>query len=133
MIEVGVVVAPDQSVIAWHEPPGAGAGILPDHRPLWDMIWENRERFAGVAHTHPWYGEAYPSYEDLTTFDAIEKALGRRCSWWVVTFSEVALIELGTAESSDLVIQTWTRTIITELPPWVDELRRRSGFVSHSI
>jgi hypothetical protein len=64
-------------------------GALPDNRGLWDILWDNRAILGGVAHTHPWSGSAGPSSTDVTTFAAVEKGLGMRLVWPVVTFSEV--------------------------------------------
>ncbi|APU89009.1 conserved hypothetical protein [Virus Rctr197k] len=92
MIEAGVVIDTDGKPIHWHLPPGRSGGSLPDSRELWTIIWENRDRISGFAHTHPWNGDAWPSGTDITTFEAIEAALGRELSWWVVTLDQVALI-----------------------------------------
>jgi hypothetical protein len=43
----------------------------------------------GVAHSHPWEGEAHPSGTDVSTFRAIELGLGKRLLWPIVTLSEV--------------------------------------------
>jgi hypothetical protein len=75
--------------IYWHTPPDRTAGSIPDSRPLWDVLWENRTNLGGFIHTHPWWGEAYYSQEDVTTFAAIEDGLGQRLVWPVATFTEV--------------------------------------------
>jgi len=90
MIETALVFDLDGNVIHWHLPPGRSGGWIPDSRNLWDILWENRERLGGVAHTHPWNGSASPSGTDITTFAACEAALGRRLVWPIVTMSEVA-------------------------------------------
>ena len=70
----------------------------PDHRSdagtiLWEVLWDNREILGGVAHTHPWSGAAGPSGTDVTTFAAVEKGLGQKLVWPVVTFTEVGYFE----------------------------------------
>ena len=40
---------------------------------------------AGVAHSHPGGGIPTPSWEDLTTFAAVEDGLGQRLVWWIVS------------------------------------------------
>jgi len=54
-----------------------------------DFALENRENLGGIAHTHPWHGDSWPSGTDITTFAAVEAALGRRLVWPIVTLSEV--------------------------------------------
>lgn len=89
MMEVALVFDRDGKTIHWHLPPGRSGGFIPDTRDLWEVIWENRHRIGGVAHTHPWHGPAAPSGIDLGTFRAIELGLGIPLIWPIVTFSEV--------------------------------------------
>lgn len=84
-IEAGVVLDLKGEPLHWHLPPGRSVGGLPDSRRLWDVIWENRDNISGIAHSHPGKGKPGPSYEDVTTFSAIEAALGRRLDWWIVS------------------------------------------------
>ena len=86
-LEFGLVFDRDGKTIAWFG--GKSGGSIPDTRDLWEVLWENRDRLGGVAHTHPWHGEAWPSTTDVTTFRAVELGLGRELIWPVVTFSEV--------------------------------------------
>lgn len=88
MIEVALVVDHGGKTLRWHLPPGRSGGYVPDSHDLWEFIWTNRDHIGGVAHTHPWNGEAGPSHTDVTTFAAIEAALGRRLVWPVVTFTD---------------------------------------------
>jgi hypothetical protein len=60
---------------------------------LWELLWEHREQLGGVAHTHPWNGDAWFSQTDVTTFAAIEQGLGKRLIWPVVTFSTAQYFE----------------------------------------
>lgn len=123
MIEVGVVIGKDGSVLRWHEPPGRTGGSIPDSEDLWSFIWANRDRIEGYAHTHPWNGPAMPSYTDTSTFEAIERALGRRLLWWVVTFDDV--------KAFYALHESWGKGPYAETAddrprPWVEELRKRS-------
>lgn len=88
-METGLVFSRHGGVIHWHVPPDRSQGFLPDSRKLWDVLWAEREGLGGFAHTHPWHGAASPSSVDLTTFAAIEEALGQRLVWVIVTFTEV--------------------------------------------
>jgi hypothetical protein len=84
MIEVAMVFDIEGVALYWHEPPGCSAASIPDSSSLWHAIWENRKVLGGVAHTHPWSGNVYPSDTDLTTFAAIEAGLGKRLVWPIV-------------------------------------------------
>ena len=88
MIEAALVFDREGRTLFWHLPPGRSAGSIPDTQDLWEVLWENRDRLGGVAHTHPWEGDALPSQTDVTTFAAVEAGLGRRLQWWVVTFND---------------------------------------------
>ncbi len=88
-MEAGYVFDRRGLAIYWHLPDDRGPGSIPDSRPLWEVLWENRENLGGFAHTHPWKGEAWYSQEDVTTFAAVEEGLGQRLVWPVVTFTEV--------------------------------------------
>lgn len=88
-MEAGLVFDFHGGLIHWHLPADRSEGALPDSRPLWDVLWESREIIGGVAHTHPWNGVPTPSHTDVTTFAAVEKGLGRRLVWPIVTFTDV--------------------------------------------
>ncbi len=85
MREVGVVIDLEGAPLYWHVPPSRTAVTLPDSRALWDVLWEHRDRVAGFAHSHPGSGVPAPSHEDVTTFSALERGLGRRYDWWIAT------------------------------------------------
>ena len=87
-MESAVVFDLEGRVIYHHAPHGRSAVSIPDSRTLWDILWENRGNLGGVAHSHPWNGVAAPSQTDVTTFQAVEAALGKRLAWPIVTFSE---------------------------------------------
>jgi hypothetical protein len=89
MIETAMVFDNEGKVIHWHEPLGRSAGSIPDTRGLWEVLWENRERLGGVAHTHPWNGHPWPSTTDVTTFRACELGLGKLLLWPVVTLDNI--------------------------------------------
>jgi len=120
--EAGVVIDKDHKPIFWHLPDGRSWGVIPDSRTLWDVLWEHRERIQGVAHTHPFDGEPWPSNTDVTTFAAIEAALGRRLTWWIVTVQHFGKIEWVGPDRHDY--EVWS--LITAQPAWAHELRRRS-------
>jgi len=122
MREAGVVIDSDGAPIFWHSPENRSVVSLPDSRLLWDVLWEYRESVEGVAHSHPGGGIPGPSYEDVTTFAAVEAGLGRRLLWWIA--------------SSDAVVVLWwvgperlayAKVTLEEVPPWADELRRLSN------
>jgi len=88
-IETALVFDQEGKTIHWHLPPGRSNGYIPDTRSLWEVLWENRHRLGGVAHTHPWEGDTWFSGTDVTTFSAVERALGQRLQWPIVTFTSV--------------------------------------------
>jgi hypothetical protein len=122
VIEAGVVVDLDGAPLHWHLPPGRSGGSLPDSRELWEVIWANRERIAGIAHSHPGRGLPAPSHEDVTTFSAVELALGRRLSWWITSSDRVVVVTWSGPGSYDYVIES-----LDQEPGWVAELRRLSN------
>jgi hypothetical protein len=89
-VEAGVVINKSGTPIHWHIPPNRSGGALPDSRDLWDVLWENRFDLEGFAHSHPGGGIPGPSHTDITTFAAVEAALGLRLTWWIIS-SEAAV------------------------------------------
>lgn len=127
MMETALVFDLHGNTIHWHEPQGRSGGSLPDSRSLWDVLWENRERLGGVAHTHPWDGPAHPSGTDTTTFDAIERGLGKRLLWPVVTFTDVVYVVRNPLFGQGGVDHMWTRAGPLTIPiEGIEELRARS-------
>lgn len=119
--EVACIVDCDGNVLLWKN--GRTAAV-DDDAEFWHMLWENKHRIKIVAHTHPGRGIPIPSHEDVTTFAAVEAALGRRLEWWIVSADSVTKHTwFGNGEMSyeDINIEMDTP------PTWVDELRRRSG------
>ena len=124
MMETALVFDRNGKTICFHEPAGRSGGSIPDTRSLWDVLWENRANLGGVAHTHPWDGPAHPSHTDLTTFDAIERGLGQKLLWPVVTFTDVAYVESYLDHYSE---RQWrfTSSVPYEIEG-IEELRARS-------
>jgi len=122
VIEAAAVIGVDGSVLFWHVPPGRTSGSIPDSRSLWGVLWEHRERLAGVAHTHPGGGVPAPSWEDLTTFAAVEAGLGRRLSWWIASAGHTVVLRYVGPDKYD-----YRGPELLDEPPWVVELRRHSG------
>jgi hypothetical protein len=127
MQEAEVLLGPNNSVIHWHTPNDRNGGALPDSRNLWDVIWENRDKVTGFAHTHPGSGSPGPSYTDTTTFAAIEAALGKHLNWPILSSDSQVLCLFDNEKG------TYSRHIITvELIPnnwdWMDKLRELSHY-----
>jgi hypothetical protein len=122
MIETGVVINKLLRPIHWHLPPGRSGGALPDSLTLWDVIWDQFQEgmLFGFAHSHPGSGVPGPSYTDVTTFAAIEAALGTRIYWWITSDTHVVRLEWRGPDKL-----SYAATIV-EAPSWVDELRRLS-------
>lgn len=120
-IEAGVVIAKNGEPIFWHNPVNRTMGSLPDSRDLWQVFWDNRENLQGFAHSHPGSGIPGPSWEDLTTFSAVELALGARLDWWITSSDQVILLRWVGPDK-----YTYEATLIED-PTWVKELRTNSG------
>ena len=91
-MEAGVVLGLTGEPIYWHVPQGRTEASLPDSHDLWMTFWDNRDNLSGFAHSHPGSGVPGPSYEDVTTFAAVEKGLGARLEWWIITRDRVAVV-----------------------------------------
>jgi proteasome lid subunit RPN8/RPN11 len=122
-VEAGVLIAKDGGVIHWHLPAERSAGYLPDSQDLWEVIMTNRDNVLGFAHSHPGSGKPGPSMEDLTTFSAIEKALGRKLIWWITSADQLVEVELVGPGKYDY------ETVLEETPPeWLGQLRKHSYY-----
>ena len=122
-LEALCLVDHDGNAFYWHLPPNRSAGGIPDSKALWDVIWENRERFAGFAHSHPGRGVPQASIEDLTTFQAIEAGLGRRCKWWITSGTNLFVVMQEWHEPAPIWI---SYAHSGSDPSWLAELRRVS-------
>jgi len=127
MMETGVVVSIHHEPIFWHEPGGRSSGALPDSRMLWDVLWQaNRDGWlSGFAHTHPGGGLPGPSREDISSFVAIENAIGRPLNWWIVSSDMTVLVRKSTMDS--IPGREIFGTTRIDDPVWTPDLRRRSG------
>lgn len=127
MIEAGVVVDKSGDALFWHHPDGRSGGSLPDSRTLWQALWDAFQAgtLRGFAHSHPGSGVPGPSYTDVTTFAAIEDALGR-LDWWIVSEDRVVLLRWAGPDRL-----SYRSTILTEVPSWIVELRRLSQYEGH--
>lgn len=129
-IETGVVINLGDEPIYWHLPEGRNAAYLPDSRKLWDVIWENRDNVWGFAHSHPGAGVPSPSQEDITTFAAIEKGIGRRLTWWICSADTTIEVRHNFASVRCPVEfrHQYHQWPVNErlFPSWLGELRRLS-------
>lgn len=94
---------------------------MPDTPELWSVIWDNRENVLGFAHTHPGTGIPGPSYEDVTTFAAIEAGLGKRLIWWISSDNEIIKLEHGGKDK----LSYNSELIILDVK-WLEDLRSKS-------
>jgi hypothetical protein len=124
MLETGCVVDYKGRPIYWVEPPGRTAGSIPDTRDLWDVFRQESDRIHGFAHTHPGFGNPYPSFTAMESFRAIERGLGRSFEWWIVTFDCLALVLLDPVDRVEFVVRELDRE--GGFSSWLPELRRRS-------
>jgi hypothetical protein len=121
MKETGVVIDRVGSPIHWLVPAGRTGGSLPDSRELWDILWNNRNRLGGVAHTHPGGGIPGPSWEDVTTFSAVELALGRCIDWWIASADAVVVARWAGPGKYDYAVSA-----VSAEPAWTARLRELS-------
>ncbi len=121
--EAGVVLGQDGEPIHWHVPPDRTGGSLPDSRQLWEVLWDRRHEVRAFAHTHPGVGRPCPSLEDVTTFAAVEAALGQRLDWYILSADSIVIVRWQGPARYRYHIHYDVRGTP---PAWADELRRRS-------
>lgn len=129
MREAGVLIDFQGNTIYWHLPEDRNVAALPDSRSLWDVIWEHRSIVSGFAHSHPGAGVPGPSYTDVTTFAAIESALGKRLDWFITSSDSLSLVRWmgpGKLSYSGRSISPGNRN-------WLVPLREFSGITIESI
>lgn len=124
-IEVGVVIGEGNLPIHWHTPLGSSSGGIPCSLPLWEVIWKHRDVVVGFAHSHPGDGVPAPSSEDLSTFSAVELALGRRLTWWIVTEDSFAAFRW---QGPDAYQYKGYPIADTAESQWVKDLRKNSCY-----
>lgn len=121
MFESAAVIGRKSNVIKWHVPQNVTAGSIPDSRDLWETLWKNRRQLVGVAHTHPGSGMLGPSWEDVTTFSAVEIALGRRLRWWISNAAKTVTCTWTGPDKYDYAVDP-----VSDEPKWVRRLRQNS-------
>ena len=126
MMEVGVLIDNDGQPFYWHQPRNRSVTALPDSLDLWEVIWQNRHRLAGFAHSHPGKGKPWPSYTDITTFAAVEAALGKRLSWWITSYNYLVIVHWQGPGEHEYIERNSFKPQNT--PKWVFELRKRSNY-----
>jgi hypothetical protein len=129
VLEVAVVIGFDGKPLYWHRPSSSTASQICDSRDLWDVLWENRHRLWGVAHSHPGAGLPSPSYTDLTTFAAVEAALGRRFVWWIASETHLSGCVWRGFGGFDYSGFMWHEHGLD----WVVELREISGYHKEEV
>jgi len=87
---------------------------LPDSRARWEAIWRHRDELEVIVHSHP-IGPAAFSAEDLSTMEALDRALGRTLRYAVVA-PHVTILRHDTRDEA-LVPEPW----------WAGLLRLASG------
>lgn len=121
MIEAAVVLDLNNEPLYWHLPSGRTSVSIPDSDDLWSYIWKNRFRVSGIAHSHPGSGVPSPSHTDITTFDAMERGLGRKCVWWITSKDDLIwIVNRNTPLEYDTVSY---KEIQLKEPHWAKELR----------
>jgi hypothetical protein len=88
-------------------------------------MWEHRKNLGGFAHSHPGSGVPTPSYEDVTTFSAIERGLGQRLFWYITSSDSLALYTYQQV-GPDLHEYKGGHTLLE--PVWLPQLRHFSNY-----
>lgn len=129
-LESAVLIGDKGQALYWHVPEGRTAVSLPDSPDLWAAIWANREAVVGIAHTHPGTGQiaCVPSAEDLSTFRAIDAALGRGLVYWIVTENDATAWRLGVDGSLTPYNHPLdcASVLVPGFYPWLEPLRAAS-------
>ena len=110
--EVCFLIGPADTIV-WSDASNSPFA-LPDSRARWEAIWSRRDTLVEIAHSHP-LGPLAFSTEDLTTFEALDSALGKRLRFSVVA-PEGMLVRDGEREVR-----------AAEEPWWAALLRLSSG------
>ncbi len=127
-LEAGVLVRTDGSPIYWHLPYTRSSVYLPDSQELWEVIWQNRQDVLGFAHSHPGSGLPRPSMEDLTTFRAVDIALGRPLLWWITSVDRVVELQKLDWKEKDLSYYLADHPQDQHIEQWLEELREKSKY-----
>ncbi len=112
MKELCFLLGPDE-VLLWSDLRGT-VNRMEDQRDRWDRIWQFKESLVEIAHCHPCGLLAF-SYEDETTMEAIDAALGRALRYSVVTPDRVLLRAEGAEQ------------IMLNDPWWAPLMRQAAG------
>ena len=115
-IEVCFLIGPSDTIL-WADTTGSAAA-MPDSRSRWEAIWERRDAVREIAHSHP-IGPLAFSWEDQTTMDALELALGRTIRFSVVAPNGMIAREGASNETVRVDPEPW----------WAGLLRNASGMI----
>lgn len=123
MLESGVLYNEQNEIIYLHTPLDRSNVHIADSYEFWQIIWDNRFIIKGFAHSHPGSGLTSPSWTDITTFSSIERGLGKKLEWPIIT-------------SDKFVICTWCGPGLYdyktkenfENPEWLNKLREISNY-----
>lgn len=129
MIEVACVLDLHGEVLHWHLPPDRTGGSIPDSSDLWQIIWENRDKIFAVAHTHPGRGVPWPSSTDMSTFKAVEAALGRPLTWIILSQDEYTFVVRRNLPDHDIIggVQLPAMSEPVALR-WINQIRELSKY-----
>ena len=113
MREVCILLSADGAIL-WADA-SASPTRLPDSRARWEVIWEQRERLVAIAHSHPMGPSAF-SAEDESTMAALDAALGRHLTYYVVS-PTTTISRMGDDKTHTMSPEPW----------WAALLRLASG------
>lgn len=113
MREVCILLSADGAIL-WADA-SSSPTQLPDSRSRWEAIWDHRDRLAAIAHSHP-VGPSAFSAEDESTMAALDDALGRHLTYYVVS-PDKTISRTGDDKTETLSAEPW----------WAALLRLASG------
>jgi hypothetical protein len=123
--EVEFALSHDHDIIGWR---AGGMGGTADSRSWFDVLWNNRDRLLGMAHTHPDAGHkagVHPSSIDLNSWQSLEIGFGFRLLNYVVNRSSVCEVRLVQHVST---IKYETRLLTPDDQPWWVSLIRELSY-----
>ncbi len=124
-IEAGVLISLSGDPLYWHLPERRTTVSLPDSKELWNHYWENRNNVLGFAHSHPGDDQnIFPSWEDITTFSAIEIALGKKLQWWIINKKYTVLCNFKGPDKYNYDV----KLVDEDKLFWIKELRKLSKY-----
>lgn len=113
----------ENEAICYYEPRYSSV-YIPDSQEYWDIVWENKDNIAGIAHSHPGNGIPNPSFNlDIKSFSSLDIGFGRKLKYWIISSTDVVVVQWVGPELYDFKIELETRNLL-----WIQKLREISHY-----